>query len=374
MNTSDTVENIEYYIHKGELYQMSPDNVVSIAQKVKVPKTDKLFKWHGSKIPMSLHRKIISFFIDGYKKTSSENLVFLYYDMDAKEWMAWAPPQYYAGMTVGFESDESDKEYREQRSEIPERFVQMGTYHHHCSGGAFASGTDKSDESQRDGLHVTIGGLGQKKEKLSAHARATFKNKTYDTCLSEWLEPPEWIESFPKQYQNLFQKALIEIALFPEKDEEYPDIWISNLKKKESLAFPTSIRTGFSSMIQQAQLPLIEKKNPKARNTGDLLEARSSIENAVRDYNTGFEPEDRMTSHEIKTISIFFLVQMQMSIPIEDLNEIYSNLDRLTPEEKHIAKSVNKALGFFKVTPNDIGPIVENFDVVFMFYQITRDV
>lgn len=221
-----TVKETKSYYQIGEkIYENIDYGLYSAGKEIELPKQKTPFHWKGAPIPIILWQQILSLFNDGYAKTNSENLVYLYYNTETHDWLAWAPPQTCNGMTVS--ADQNHKDYEAQRKEIPSDFVQLGTVHHHCKSSAFASATDVSDEQDRDGLHVTVGGLSGEKP-LSIHSRATFRGETYETSLELWVCRPEWLSSAPEYMQDAIFLAILTNN---QEKEEYPEIWLKNCQE-----------------------------------------------------------------------------------------------------------------------------------------------
>ena len=119
--------------------------------------------------------EILGFMVASYKKFKSETLIFLYFDETKDQpWSYWVPPQITNGMTV--KSDPESEKFKQQRALYPD--TMFGTVHHHCSSSAFQSGTDSSDETNREGFHFTIGNCD--KDEVDVHLRVTLGNTHTD--------------------------------------------------------------------------------------------------------------------------------------------------------------------------------------------------
>lgn len=256
----EAVEYGYYFQHEGKAYELIETELYSAAKPADLPKGDPRFHWKGGKIPIDLWQGIIAFLQDGYEKTKAENLIYLYYDDTVThEWEAWAPPQDCVGMTV--RSTKDMEGYREQRKLIDINKVQMGTIHTHCSGTAFASGTDKADEDMRDGLHVTVGKLGGKKnDPIDIHCRCVFNGQQYDTHISHWLDLPPWIKKIPAKYRG---KLFMEIIYDAFPKATYPEKWLENTNRPKKNAFPQwqNGAWGGHHAIQQEDLPAWSPRN-----------------------------------------------------------------------------------------------------------------
>jgi hypothetical protein len=139
--------------------------------KYEIKNTKATINWTGPKIPPEVWTEVLSFFQWCYDTYKSECQVRLFVSPTQHTWKAYAFPQEAkTGMTAR-ELDNEDK--NRQRAELnlnPPDWYYFGTVHHHCSAGAFQSGTDESNEKDQDGLHITIGHMNSK-EKYDIHAR-----------------------------------------------------------------------------------------------------------------------------------------------------------------------------------------------------------
>jgi hypothetical protein len=239
----------KYFLHKNKVFEEVDFGLYSAGNVVEIPQRETIFEWKGAKLNLRQFKQVVCFFEDGYKKTDSENLIFLYYNIDTHEWLLWAPPQTCNGMTVKANSD--SKEFKEQRSTlIPKEFVQLGTIHHHCGGSAFASGTDKSDEEDRDGIHITLGAIG-KDEPLDIHCRASFRGQNFETSFSDWFEiEEELLVGVPDSiYEQVWLECFKRVREEAD-DADYPEIWLENCTKPKSYSYKAG--GSRSSLIQQS--------------------------------------------------------------------------------------------------------------------------
>jgi hypothetical protein len=160
---------------------------------------------------------------------TSEALSLFFYDTEENAWSYWIPPQETAGMTVS--TDPDDPRYEKEREAYPD--LQFGTLHHHCSTSAFQSGTDLSDEEDRDGLHFTIGKLGS--AKLDVHARFCIEGSSHVIDAEDVVEAPKWLQDIPAKYQTGILKDLL---ASPEEDlEQWQEFFKDHLKKVSKVAY-----------------------------------------------------------------------------------------------------------------------------------------
>lgn len=100
-------------------------------------------------IPASLVARIIGFFRYVWKVYGTEAIVLLHWGGRLRGWRIDAPRQEVTIGSITYAKDERFAGYQ-----------LVGTIHAH-PGSAFHSGTDRCDEDSLDGLHVTIGHLGE---------------------------------------------------------------------------------------------------------------------------------------------------------------------------------------------------------------------
>lgn len=211
---------IQHTIHNNKLYNKVDNDMFTTYQEIEVNNTENLIpEFKGKKIPRSMWKQILSFMKHSYDEFDSETLVYLFYDETSNTpWSWWVPPQETHGMSVSSLPDHPD--YKKQRKLYPD--VMFGTVHHHCSVSAFQSGTDESDEENREGIHFTIGNMDEP-DNFDIHCRITIGG-----CHSE-IEAGTYIE----QAESPFKKT----AAIPDKVER--DV-INYLHTKDIVTLPTN--------------------------------------------------------------------------------------------------------------------------------------
>src|SRR4051812_2055902 len=110
----------------------------------------------GPKFDRNMWDQVLSFFRWTYQEMKSESQVRLYVNTKLDRWGAWAFPQ---AARTGLTAEELDvAETPEQavdrfaswNSEPSADWLYFCTVHHHCSAGAFQSGTDERNEESQD--------------------------------------------------------------------------------------------------------------------------------------------------------------------------------------------------------------------------------
>ena len=199
-------------------------------------------RWSGAKIPASVWREIVSFFQWSQEETESETQVRLLLNADTGEFKAWAFPQKYGtGMTAKELPSHEDYERQLNEQMTGGQWIKFGTVHHHCSMGAFQSGTDSADETEM-GIHITLGNIGCARHSIHArvsltipgtlHADGTTATKAshgyYPAVLSDWFECPDMPIVLT---ENLREEIVRHILCTPvERDSlQFPPAWAENL-------------------------------------------------------------------------------------------------------------------------------------------------
>lgn len=174
----------KYVVNDNKVYEVNDTKLFTTYNELEVPEHNITPVWKGAKIPLNMWHNIVKFCKHSYDELKSETLVYLFYDETAdKPWSWWVPPQSTAGMTV--KSDPDNPEYAVQRAQYPD--TMFGTVHHHCATSAFQSGTDEADETQREGLHFTVGNL-NKDNDFDVHFRMTIGDNHCEIDAHEYIE------------------------------------------------------------------------------------------------------------------------------------------------------------------------------------------
>ncbi len=116
---------------------ISPLQEISVSAKIKIPK-----------IRAKDIASIVAFFRAVYEEYASEAIILIHYSRELKSFHLVCPEQRVCGASVEYDAHE-----RMEGHQL------IGSVHSHHSMGAFHSGTDITDESAFDGLHITIGSL-----------------------------------------------------------------------------------------------------------------------------------------------------------------------------------------------------------------------
>lgn len=186
--------------------------------KFVVDKKEPVTVWKGPKIPWALWEQVVSFLRWTQKEFKAEAMMMFYYNRKSKEWAAWPFPQQPAGMTIKHLPDHPM--FAEDRKKFGNDWVQLGTIHHHCTMKAFQSGTDKDDECDRDGVHITLGNMESKE--LDIHTRQVFSGMQSDGHIFNWVGTPNWMKDAPKRLRG---KILAEAIITCDSEPAFPEEW-----------------------------------------------------------------------------------------------------------------------------------------------------
>jgi len=142
------------YIKKtlGVMDSLVPVKNISILEDIKT-----VARMNIKKIPAGQFAQIISFFKEVYVKHRAECIVILFYNEETKTYRIIPPTQKVSSATIDYD-----------RGLVLEGWTMVGDIHSHAAMSAFHSGTDHDDEQSFDGLHITLGNLGDTDVSLSA--------------------------------------------------------------------------------------------------------------------------------------------------------------------------------------------------------------
>ena len=124
-----------------------------------VAKTKAAFQFNGPNIDAKMWAQVMEFFEWTYQTEKVGVASAAVRSHPEHGWAAWAFPQEGGTFMTSREEPMTSPECVAQRQQFSEvdGWLYWGTVHHHCSAGAFASGTDDANEHKQEGLHITIG-------------------------------------------------------------------------------------------------------------------------------------------------------------------------------------------------------------------------
>ena len=187
----------------------------------RIESADASLVWLGPKIDKLEWAKVLAYFKWTYDKCKSEAQVRFFVNVKENRWVAWAFPQ---KANNGMSAQELDtEEAKKQREQFPDsQWQYLMTVHHHCSCGAFQSGTDERNEHDQDGLHLTIGLID--KHLHDMHARFYLSKNCYDPDMSLFWDIGDVAVQTPQSTHDVI--ARYQMCLHVEA--EFPQQWKDN--------------------------------------------------------------------------------------------------------------------------------------------------
>lgn len=277
-------------MHDNTLYQKEEKDFYTCWKEVDIPEADDDFTgftWNGAKIPFSLWEYIVLFHRYSVKKLNSETLNFLFFDPDksSKEpWQCWVPPQKSEGMTV--ESDPDHELYSKERKKFHN--LQFGTIHNHVDMGAFQSGTDESDEQDKEGFHITIGKC--KSKTIDIHVRAIIEQCQYEINIWDIVEAPAWFSNVPIKYQSALKPEIFSISLDDYDIKALEKLYDPELKKiKKETFFKKNYKLPLGQEPLHIGNPCKTIRHPWERVGSAAAELVDDWKNSIKQDNEEFD-------------------------------------------------------------------------------------
>jgi len=225
--------------HTGETtvrqFRQIPNTMTCLFEH-KTRETTADFEWIGPKLN-AIWPEVLAFFRWTNDTMRSESQVRLFVNVRTQEWKAWAFPQKAnLGMSAKelTTGDEGYEKTIEQRAQFPDPdWYYWGTVHHHCTTGAFQSGTDQENERNQDGIHITVGNLGSPMYDL--HTRLYIDKWKLVFNLCDFWDIGEELNTLPRHIGRLLkddafnEMAKLQMCEPPPADQTFPDIWKTNV-------------------------------------------------------------------------------------------------------------------------------------------------
>jgi len=196
----------------------------------------------AEKIPQTVLQQAIAFFGAVYNRFQTESVVLLFYAPQAatgQKWRVLPPEQEVTGAACQY-SDPGP---------APAGWFLAGTIHSHGNMGAFHSGTDDRDEQDRDGIHITVGGVNS----LPSFAVSAvvdgerFKLELADVVegIAQTVFPQNWLDRVSKPAPQIVQKSaydwLNQRNFSPPSSDGEEDV-VESVVSQQRVASPTTIR------------------------------------------------------------------------------------------------------------------------------------
>lgn len=214
--------------------------------KHEVKSTTADYLWDGPQISPVEWARMMAFFEWTYESEKSESQV-RWYVHPTQGWRCWAFPQKGGtGMTTKEIADHPKALEQRRLFSSAEGWEYCMTVHHHCSSGAFQSGTDEHDEKNVDGIHITIGHLD--KPVRDFHVRMYLRGHKFEPRMNFfWGVGPEVFEQAQKCFtlfgylptQELDKVARAQMALSSEA------LWPGWTLEQDGPKFPVEWRENY---------------------------------------------------------------------------------------------------------------------------------
>lgn len=154
-------DDIFYVVAKDGIYIKKTlgimDSLVPVKNISTLDDIQSTARMNIKKIPGGQFAQIISFFKEVHKEYRSEAIVLLFYHEERKVYKVVPPAQKVSSAALDYD-----------RGLVLEGWIMVGDIHSHASMSAFHSGTDHADELSFDGLHITLGNMGDDHVSISA--------------------------------------------------------------------------------------------------------------------------------------------------------------------------------------------------------------
>ena len=219
-------------IKDNKLYEKKETPLFSYYNEIQVQESHPKLSWNAGKMRWDMWDDIKNICAYTYKEHKSECMIRFYFNQEHNDWKAVFMPQQMAGMTV---KDQLCSETLIEE-ECTNGWIEAGSLHHHCSSGAFQSGTDEKDEESQIGLHITLGKMNADQYEIHSRFRTTDGFK--DVNLMSFFEVPEWLESVPQHYkEKMLFNVMCDLALSPGDPDKAREDWIKRIVPKPKTSF-----------------------------------------------------------------------------------------------------------------------------------------
>lgn len=177
--------------------------IFSCLMEHEVTKTKATFKYTGPYMEAKMWAQVMEFFEWTYATEKSESQVRLFVHPE-HGWAAWAFPQEGGTFMTSKEEPMTSPDCVAQRQQFSEAdgWLYWGTVHHHCSAGAFASGTDDANEKSQEGIHITIGHMD--KPMRDFHCRMYLKEHKFEPLMHHFWQMDEVLLNKADEMHTLF--------------------------------------------------------------------------------------------------------------------------------------------------------------------------
>ncbi len=196
-----------------------------------IKETKAEFNYIGPKFTQQMWNEILAYFKWTQFQHRSEAQVRLFVNPSVG-WRAWAFPQ--KGNTGMTSTELPDMpEFAAQRAQFGDDWFPYGTVHHHCTAGAFQSGTDSHNEQDQEGLHITVGHIDKAVHDI--HTRFYFKGCKFEPSMELFWDVGDEMRQRIKDVQEMFgirvdtgKQAVAQMSKTCDASTEFPEIWKTN--------------------------------------------------------------------------------------------------------------------------------------------------
>jgi len=154
------------------------------------------------KLSSELIHQTLNFLRWVYENFRSEGMTILHYNDGKEEFKNQVPQQWVSGGGIDYVKNVSYT-----------NFVKLGSIHSHANFSAFHSPTDKGDEFDWDGLHITIGHVADQAQSISA---SVVVNK-----LRFLVNPGDYVDGIQQLDEEGKYFRFIEQDIYP----DFPESW-----------------------------------------------------------------------------------------------------------------------------------------------------
>lgn len=252
------------------------------------------------KLSPAVWNEILAFFKWTYDTYKSESQVRLYVNATTNEWKAWAFPQKANTGMAALELPD-DPKTAVQRAQFGAAWRYYGTVHHHCKASAFQSGTDRQNEQDQDGLHITVGYMD--KDEYDIDCRLYIGGIKFTVDMSLFWAVGNYKEGIPKWAWNRLpdegEMAEMQMCAPPPKDTAFPAEWKTNIITPPPPPVVTTIPAPFGrTTVHSSTVPYRAKLLLRSQSPRDW--DFEKCHEHIRVFNMSLPEGDRLTPKQVK--------------------------------------------------------------------------
>ena len=317
INNGEDIPNDDtcYIIAKGGIYlKKKLDLIESLTPVDKISFLEDIPTFAKINIPLISTRmfgNILGFFKEVYNLYKAEAIVLLYYDRNKKSYRVHAPEQEVSSGSLSYKSDKTIKDH-----------ILIGSIHSHGGMSAFHSGTDVADEVNFDGIHMTVGKVGDENffdicGSIAVNGmRVPIEPKDYVSGIESVEYTPYFPQMFrpkfeeingTKIYKNTVKTSSGYILNCNEMDYNFNSKWLKNVKEKKFM-FVNNL-TGSKYTFENGQLLKFDDLN-----TGNKVQGNFFFDNQTKNKS------------EDKCGVCKYCVHRKDKLTLEDCNQLEENL------------------------------------------------